>query len=634
MPIRVCPEERTVVLNSPLAAKSYLLDKMTSRLGNLQSRGEKVWTSQPQNWFENSLLPAILKVVLWGYVILSVVSSFAVWVDEFDAPIPLVHGMLIQQGRTPNLDFYSFYPPLGLYVNAALFSLLSRTVLAPRVFAAILFLLLLPLVTKFFRSRFPHSHSLVPAAVLLVAASIGNALRLPSWSGFAVAMAALLTYLISQRGLRNSLWMVGVSGVLTGFAVLYRINFGAYVVMVVAFDLVVPWLWRRGEAGWDLLRLKSDSLTAAAFLGPLAVFCAGFCFWVYGRHTFAAVTNLVVTAQRVMILRGFIELPFSLWIGCAVALPAGWFFLRILVGSDTIPVKAFVPAAFAIALVSVVVVGRMHFAIVLIVTALAIAAVVLLQVFIYHLERSEFCLLLFFCGLVHYYLSRAEWFHWRVLPIGAAMLLPFLVFSGAEAERDSSVSKGTAMAVLLAACFLCLVSDDIRPAANYVPKGLPLLADLVRHPHLSDSDRMLGPVAPRAAWSAPYADENELRALRYLRGKTTSADAIFVGVPDHSRIYLNNLRIYWLAGRPIGVRTFQLEARIATEPEVQKGIIEDLKQNNVKWVIIDTNPWVPDPTFVRHPYAGSKMLDEYIAQHYREEARFGLYKILRLESPR
>lgn len=603
---------------------------MTSGLDSLQSRDEKGWTSQRQSWFENRLLPAVFQVVLWVYAILAALSSLAVWVDEFDGPIPLIHGMLIQQGRTPNLDFYSFYPPLGLYVDAALFSLLGRTVLAPRLFAGALFLLLLPLVTKLFRSRFPRFRSLVPVAVLLFAFSIGNALKLPSWPGFAVAMAALLTYLNSQRGEGNSLWMVSVAGVLTGFAVLYRINFGACVVMVVAFDLVVPWLWRRGGESWDLFRLKGDAWTAAAFLGPLAVCSAGFCFWIYGRHTVEAVVNLVVTAQRLMNLRGFIELPFSLWIGCAVALPAGWFFLRILVGSDTIPVKAFIPAAFAIALVSAAVVGRTHFAIVLIVTALAIVSVVFLQVLVYQLERSEFCLLLFFCGLVHYYLSRAEWFHWRVLPIGAALLLPFLVFSGAEAERFSSPSKGTATAVLLAACFVCLVSDDIRPTATYVPKGLPLLADLVRHPHLSDTDRMLGLVAPRAAWSAPYTDENELRALRYLRAKTTSADAIFVGVPDHSRIYMNDLRFYWLAGRPIGVRTFQLEARIASEPQVQQGIIADLEQRNVKWVIIDAEPWVPDPTFVQQHYVGSKMLDEFIANNYREEARFGSYAVLSL----
>src|SRR5215469_885363 len=156
MPICVCPEERTVLLISPSVARSHLLKKKTPGEDDLQNHREEGWTSQRQNWFENALLPRIFRVLLWGYVILAVLSSFAVWVDKFDDAIPLVHGMLIQQGRTPSLDFYSFYPPLGLYANAALFNLLGRTVLAPRVLSAVLFLLLLPLVTKFFRSRFPH----------------------------------------------------------------------------------------------------------------------------------------------------------------------------------------------------------------------------------------------------------------------------------------------------------------------------------------------------------------------------------------------------------------------------------------------------------------------------------------------
>src|SRR5579864_2542042 len=120
MPIPVRPEERAVVLISPVVARSYLLDKMTSGLDSLQSRNERGWTSQRQNWFENTLLPAVFQVVLWGYAIVAVLSSLAVWVDKFDDAIPLVHGMLIQQGRVPTVDFYSFYPPLGLYVDAAL----------------------------------------------------------------------------------------------------------------------------------------------------------------------------------------------------------------------------------------------------------------------------------------------------------------------------------------------------------------------------------------------------------------------------------------------------------------------------------------------------------------------------------
>ena len=43
--------------------------------------------------------------------------------------------------------------------------------------------------------------------------------------------------------------------------------------------------------------------------------------------------------------------------------------------------------------------------------------------------------LLFFCCMLHYFLSRVDWDHFRVLPVVAAFLLPLLVMSGHEAGR-------------------------------------------------------------------------------------------------------------------------------------------------------------------------------------------------------
>jgi hypothetical protein len=577
--------------------------------------------------FGNVWVSAILWFALWAYTGFAVVSSFGAPVGKFDDAIPLVHGMLIQQGHVPNLDFYSFYPPLGLYVNAALFSLLGRTVLATRAFAAVLYFLLLLVAARFFRFRFPHSRPFVLMAMLVVTTSIGRTIESAPWPGLAVSMVALLTYLLAQAG-ENPLWAVGVSGFLTGVALLYRINFGAYVVMAVAFDLLLPWFPRDGMRR-DRFHLRKDMLTAAVFLGPLAIFCASFCCWVYGRHAVTAILNLVIHAQRLMMLRGFIELRFSTRIACAVALPAGWFSLRMLVGADAIPAKALVPAAFAIALLSIALVGRTHVSIVLILTALEIASVVFLHLFVYRLARSELCMLLFFCGTLHYYLSRADWDHCRVLLIAGALLLPFLVSprSGLhESESRSSVSVGTGVAVLLVASLVASESV-LRPVAAYIPKGARALTTLMRHPHLTDTDRVLGRAAPDAPWLAVYPDGNELQALRYLRAATSSTDAIFSGVPDHSTVYINNLLIYWLADRPIGVRTFQLEARVATEAPVQQGIIADLEQNKVKWVLLDGVPWDGDSTFKAHPYVGSKLLDQYIDSHYRVEARFGSYVV-------
>ncbi len=134
---------------------------------------------KPSRWFDKILLPGSLKLALVSYVACVAIAHFATRLGYFDAAIPLVDGMLIQQGQTPNLDFYSFYPPLGLYMNAAAFGLFGRSVFAVRMINVMLYLWVLYLVTRFFSNRFANSRPLIPLAVLLVAASIGLTIAEP-----------------------------------------------------------------------------------------------------------------------------------------------------------------------------------------------------------------------------------------------------------------------------------------------------------------------------------------------------------------------------------------------------------------------------------------------------------------------
>jgi hypothetical protein len=581
-----------------------------------------------RDW-SGAALTIALRALLWGYLAVAAMASLAARVDEFDDSIPLLHGILVQQGRIPHLDFSYFYPPLGLYLNAVAFSLFGRTVFATRVVGILLYILVLLLTERFFQSRFPQSRPLVPAAVLLVAASIGSALNLAVWPGFAFSLITLLTYLCFQSG-RNRRLGIGISGILTGLALLYRVNFGAYVAVVILIDLLLQW-WFSGEERWSLKRLRNGFLDLVAYAGPLIVCCVGFCLWAYGGNISAGVYQFTVKTQNIMYLRGFIILEYSAELVCALVLPFGWFFFRILKGKDQLSAKALIPVIFAVVILGLAIVGRTHPSVAAIVVALELACVVFLHLWVYRLERSEFCVLLFLCCLLHYYLSRADLPHWRILPIIESMLVGFLVFSRFDEEKEeiaSPVSRGTALAVLGAASCVLLAANDFRPAAVHMRNGPKVIASLIRHPDWSDTERLLGPAPPAPVWASIYSDEDELQTLRYLRTITGNNDPIFVGVKDHSRVFFSNLRIYWLADRPIGSKVFQLETRVATEPDVQQGIIADLERNGVKCVVLDLKQLEGDDTFRQIGYVGSKLLDEYIDGHFREEARFGKLAVL------
>ncbi|MEP6539054.1 MAG: hypothetical protein ABJF23_27200 [Bryobacteraceae bacterium] len=424
--------------------------------------------------------------------------------------------------------------------------------------------------------------------------------------------------------------MIGLTGLLTGAAVLYRVNFGVYVAVVVFCDLLVQW-WLDNSTRWTSTRLKNILWDLLAYAVPLILFVTAFCLAIYGKHFSSAIYEFTVNTQRLMALRSFNDLESYADLTFSVLLPLGWFSFRLLQGKDEFSAKALIPAILAFAVFGATLAGRTNPSIPVIILALQLGLVIFLHVKVYGLERPELCLLLFFCCLIHYYLSRADWFHWRFLPIIEAMLLVFLLLSrppGKNEEARSSVSKGTSLAVLLAAFCLLLEAKDFRISAASVRNGVRLLSQGGLPPYLSDTDRLFSSTPPGPAWASVYPDADELQALRYVRSITKGTDAIFVGVKDHSRVFINNLRLYWLAGRPIGARVFQLEPLVASEEGVQRTIISDLENNGVQCLIIDQDPFLGAETFLKSGYVGSTVLDQYISTHFQQQARFGRFAIL------
>ena len=253
-----------------------------------------------------TIVTAGFYVVLGVYVAIAMTSALAGRLGKFDDALPLLHGMLIQQrGDVPNLDFYSFYPPLNLYLNAAVFGLFGRTVLASRMLSNACFLMVVLLVVWFYRARFRSWGPLVPVTALAVASSIGSAISLPLWPGFALSLSALLLHLRSQEAERYRLWLVAGAGVLTALALLSRINFGGYVVAVIGIDFLQRW-WLDGRDR-ERFRLRSELTALGAFALPVIAVTVGFCAWVYGDQIGVALSEFIVTAQRVMTLRGFVR---------------------------------------------------------------------------------------------------------------------------------------------------------------------------------------------------------------------------------------------------------------------------------------------------------------------------------------
>ena len=271
-----------------------------------------------------------------------------------------------------------------------------------------------------------------------------------------------------------------------------------------------------------------------------------------------------------------------------------------------------------------------HVSVIAIVVLWQLLGIIGLDVFVLHLTRLERAFLFFYVLHLHYYLSRADSMHLKFLPFAAVLLLPFL-WPAWDPARELGNIRFTPWieAAAFAALIGIVIGVLIKVSLSNLRYGMDLLADVARHRHVADSDRVLGSPKLGGAWASVYYDADEIQALKHLRQVTTSADPIFVGVRDHSRIYFNNLRFYWLSGRPIGVREFQLEDKIATEAPVQRQIIHDLDRNHVKWCIIDRDQSASDEAFLRRAYSGATLLDAFVRENFKEESRFGRFAILR-----
>jgi hypothetical protein len=562
--------------------------------------------------------------MLWVYVLLVVVSSMPAQVEEFDDSLPLVIGTLVQQGATPTIDFRSFYPPLGSYITAAGFNLFGRTVIATRLLGGGIYILVMILLGRVLARCFRPYGPRFTFAMFLAAVTLSRAITLPAWPGFGLSVVALLVYFLAPQRRLNLM----VSGALTGLALLYRVNFGGYVAVVIAADLVIE-CCTGGRAGDRAHRWKDLLFKGVAFVVPTLACVSILCFCIYGKRFLDGIGEFTVTSQQIMLQR-FIPLAWSLQMAGVLLFPSVWSSLRVVSSTGKLSWRLLLPLALGAGVLILAVARGDHFSVVAILVLWQLAGIVGLDVFVLHLPRLERAFLFFCVLLTHYYLSRADTMHLRFLPFAAALLLPFLWPEWAPARELPSIRFAPWIEVAgFAASMGFVLWYQSQVSLSDLRYGVDLIADVVLHRQVPDSDRVAGSAAPGNAWASIYYDADEIQALKHLRHVTTSADRIFVGVRDHSRIFVSNLRLYWLSGRPIGVREFQLEDRIATEAPVQREIIRDLDQNHVKWCIIDRDPPTGDQGFIRRAYSGATLLDAFVREHFTEESRFGKFAILR-----
>lgn len=587
-----------------------------------------------KDWFESRPVQVAFSGLLWLYVAIQIVSALAVPLGGYDGSLPLVSADLINRGRLPQVDFSAFYPPLEQYCIAFMFRFAGRTVLAHRFLCAALFIVVVIAANRFFKLHAVRFRSLAPLMTLLVVVGIGASIQLAPWPGFAVAFLTLLTYFMSRETLSEGIpWNTVLAGLLAGVATLIRFNFGIYVAVVVLLDLLV----------WDLqlghLHLKRRLLSFAAFVVPLFFLNAIFYLAVYGAQGVSALLGILAAGPASGRSR-FIDLPRS-WPLSALFLPYGWFSLKMIVTDDRLSGRSLVPLIPAVSLVGLAFAWRANPSVAAWLTVLGILTVLVLQMFVFKLERAEFGFVLYLVCLLHYYLYRFDVYHaWPVF-LMMAMVIPFLIITPVQGRR-ASFGMGIAFVLLMASMALTCMNSDSLPHASLFMNGLRLIKRGGLSLRISDGERYMtsDPISPwlfiyphqSSTWDTPGLDE--FQTVRFIRSNTGPADAIFVGLKDHSKVFMNDVRIYWLTERLPGSRYIDLEPWVTPTESAQREIVSDLERSGTNWAILEgVENVLVQSSIQRSRPPGSKLLDQFFLANFQEVASFGRLSVLRRKHP-
>ena len=173
-----------------------------------------------------SLVPRFLTALVLAASALGLLS---VPVNVYDDSLMLLGARLVAGGKTPYIDFYTHYGPLGYTILAFLVRLFGNPGLALRMGAILLLAGMAILCHALFRSLQPESPLREYPVPFLIAAVSAVAIQ-ADFLGFAFATAVVVLFLLARsapEGLRATALNVAAGAVL-GAGVLIRPAFGAY----------------------------------------------------------------------------------------------------------------------------------------------------------------------------------------------------------------------------------------------------------------------------------------------------------------------------------------------------------------------------------------------------------------------
>ena len=522
-------------------------------------------------------LPHSLTLLLiFTLSLLAFIPNLQLPLNVYDEGLVIYGALRTLNGEMPYRDFWTIYAPGQFYTLAGVFQLFGASIIVERFWDA---LMRAGLSTMMFGVARQLYSGWLAGFVWLVAMLWLTQFGFHSYPMFPALLLGLVSILLVYRALvesRRIIWLL-LGGIMAGLATLFRHDFGIYLILASGLALVLSNYIFSGVEGGRSFSFYIVGI--ALILTPIAIY-----FSVYTTPA-ALLDNLFIFPAT--IFPAVRTLPYPYLIPSPQSLI-----------SDTQSLTTYTSDLL----------GRLPFTIFPLM--LVGAGIRLYLDWIRNRQRGKrpsvwLCWVLMGLGfmLLNQVRIRSDAIHLMPSAFMAILLMPYAVGVRSPRNADSRSIRSRVGLILIAIILL------IQPIITQVS----LLRNL-SIPNVTALDVTL-------------IDPDLADVITYIKSHSLPTEAVFVGLPTHDRIFINDALLYFLVNRPSATRYHELHPGVATTAEVQREIIADLIRPDVRLIII--NHGIPNPNEPNESSlsSGITLLDDFIRDRYQENQRFGRYAI-------
>lgn len=519
---------------------------------------------------------------VWLTSLLAVFLFNPYFVAPYDEGIILTGAMRVAGGEVPSKDFYTNYGPAQFYLLAAAFNVFGQSVTVARIYDALVTAAIFPACAWLVSGLLPRGNLIGALGVILVFVLLFHLALYPDTPSLLLILigAGVMVRVVSKDlSARSYIIPAGV----IGGVIFFRYDMG----MVALLSFATPMAAVFGLQALQGVRTWRDGfikLTLFSAISTIFVLAILFALAQTGILAPALSDILNYNAQNYVEMR---SLPFP-----------SVFSQNITTVHEFIAI--YLPFfAFALGIYSVLAIIRREGE-----SAMS--------------RRRGVTLLLAtiltgLCSLKG--MVRTDAFHMLLADIPGVLLVALSIKSlSVRSERRRDYKTARIPRALYWAAYVSLFLVGLAPMLgdNYVLRN-------IGESDISMSTDSLGIFG---------ADADKIEAARYIARITEPEERILSATGRHDKIFVNDIAFYFITQRLPGTRWHQYDPGVQTTRPIQEDMIRELEEFNVR-IIVKNDTW--DHYSEINGSAKSSgvfILDEYIAQNYREIKRFGAIAIL------